>query len=288
MFDVLRSRIDSPVKQCQFRIMYQRLQDLQIRPGTAGFYVLCVLVLTVSYGVILPLTGAMTPGKWLATVISNIFPILLCAAVARFLLLRFVFTWPPVFQTLAHVLAGLIFSAIWFFLLMVMLGMINGNGFLTFSVRPFQGPAALWQMMQGATFYAVVALLAYVEKLRQGMATPADAEEIAADVPRRVFVRDGDETRPLDPARIVQVVGAGDYAEIVTLSGKHLIRKTMNELEAMLGPAFLRVHRSHIVNIDRVERLEPAGSGRMTLHLANGEAVMASRSGAKAVRERTV
>lgn len=284
----MQSRIDSPVKRCQFPGMYQQMRNLEIRPGTSGFYGICVLVLIFCYGLILPVTGNLSPGKWLATVIANVLPILLCAAAARFLLLRFVFSRPPAVQLLIHLLAGLLFSAVWFFLLMVMLGMINGNGFMTFSVRPFQGPAALWQMMQGATFYAVVALLAYVENLQGRAVTPTDAGDTVSNTPRRVFVREGDETRPLDPERIIQVVGAGDYAEIVTLSGKHLIRKTMSELEAMLGPAFLRVHRSHIVNIDRVERLEPAGSGRMTLHLANGEAVMASRSGAKAVRERTV
>lgn len=267
--------------------MYQHLRNLEIRPGTAGFYLICMLVLILAYGLILPLTGNLSPGKWLATMISNIIPILLCAAAARFLLLRFVFALRPAVQIIVHVLLGLLFSATWFFLLMVLLGMTNGDGFMTFSVRPFLGPAALWQMMQGATFYALVTLLAYVETLRSPDSISTVSEE-AGNQPRRVFVRDGDETRPLDPERIVQVVGAGDYAEIVTLSGKHLIRKTMNELEAMLGPAFLRVHRSHIVNIDRVERLEPAGSGRMTLHLANGDAVMASRTGAKAVRERTV
>ncbi|MEO0440249.1 MAG: LytTR family transcriptional regulator DNA-binding domain-containing protein [Pseudomonadota bacterium] len=245
-------------------------------------------MLILAYGMILPLSGYLSPGKWLATMISNILPILLCSVATRFLLLRFVFALTPAVQIIVHVLIGLLFSAAWFFLLMVLLGMTNGDGFMTFSVRPFQGPAALWQMMQGATFYALVALLAYVETLRSRDSVSTVSEEAASSQPRRVFVRDGDETRPLDPERIVQVVGAGDYAEIVTLSGKHLIRKTMNELEAMLGPAFLRVHRSHIVNIDRVERLEPAGSGRMTLHLANGDAVMASRSGAKAVRDRTV
>ncbi|WP_176472961.1 LytTR family DNA-binding domain-containing protein [Sphingomonas lenta] len=45
------------------------------------------------------------------------------------------------------------------------------------------------------------------------------------------------------------------------------------------------MHRSAIVNLDRVVRAEPAGGGRLLLHMEAGGVVQASRAGAKLVRE---
>ena len=59
--------------------------------------------------------------------------------------------------------------------------------------------------------------------------------------------------------------------------GKRLHSGSLNELEAELPPAFLRVHRSHIVNTAFVESLqrEPSGVGR--LRMTTGEFVPVSR-----------
>ena len=165
---------------------------------------------------------------------------------------------------------------------------MRNDGFLNFSVRPFIGPAAVWQMLQGSTFYALVALAAYAESLRAAIPDPATQAAPAQPQRNRLFVKDGDEMRPLDTERVICINAAGDYAEVVTRSGKHLLRTTLADLEESLGPAFLRVHRSTIVNIDNVERVEPAGGGRLTVHLANGANVIASRSGARAIRDRAL
>ncbi|MGH1556966.1 LytTR family DNA-binding domain-containing protein [Caulobacter segnis] len=60
----------------------------------------------------------------------------------------------------------------------------------------------------------------------------------------------------------------------------HLVRMTLAQFEKTLDAAlFVRVHRSSIVNVDMIERAEPAGGGRMLLHMANGQVVQASRAG---------
>ncbi len=256
-------------------------------PGTRGFYLVAIFAVAMLYGVVLGLTTETGPGTWLANTIANTLPLGLVAMPMRILSRTQILAAPAPMQALVHPLAAIAFAAAWFFFLMISLGMVAGEGLMSFTVRPFLGPVALWQMMQGVTFYAVLALLAYVEVLRERTGPPVGAEPATSGT-RRIFVKDGDEAVPLDPARVVQVTGAGDYSEIVTPAGKHLIRTTLNELEASLGASFLRVHRSRIVNIDRIERMEPAGGGRLSLHLSNGETVVSSRAGAKAIRERAV
>jgi len=90
-------------------------------------------------------------------------------------------------------------------------------------------------------------------------------------------------------AAIVSITGADDYAEVATLHGKHLVRLTLAEFEKALdGARFIRVHRSRIVNVDRVSRAEPAGGGRMLLHMENGEMISTSRAGARLLRDRVL
>ena len=76
---------------------------------------------------------------------------------------------------------------------------------------------------------------------------------------------------------------------ITDATGKQLLRMTLSDFERNLDPAkFARVHRSWIVNLDCVERVEPAGGGRMLLHMSTGHAVPASRTGARFLRNRVI
>lgn len=66
-----------------------------------------------------------------------------------------------------------------------------------------------------------------------------------------------------------------------------LVATRLVEFEAALDPKrFVRVHRSAIVNLDRLVRADGSGGGRMLLHMAAGPPVAASRAGARALRER--
>jgi DNA-binding LytR/AlgR family response regulator len=87
----------------------------------------------------------------------------------------------------------------------------------------------------------------------------------------------------------VSIAGADDYTEVRTLSSKHLVRVTLAEFAKSLDPAkYIRVHRSWIVNTDRVARAEPAGGGRLLLHMETGETISTSREGAKLLRNRVL
>ena len=76
---------------------------------------------------------------------------------------------------------------------------------------------------------------------------------------------------------VVSINGADDYAEVSTTTGKHLVRMTLAGFAKSLDPSkYVRVHRSWIVNTCRVTRAEPAGGGRLLLHMETGQTISTS------------
>ncbi|RPD85400.1 LytTR family DNA-binding domain-containing protein [Luteimonas sp. 100069] len=77
---------------------------------------------------------------------------------------------------------------------------------------------------------------------------------------------------------IERVQAAGNYADLHVRGKVYPLRITLTELESRLDPArFLRVHRSHLVNLHRIASIEPLDSGDARLHLHDGAVVPCSR-----------
>jgi two-component system, LytTR family, response regulator len=75
------------------------------------------------------------------------------------------------------------------------------------------------------------------------------------------------------------IEAAGRYVTLHVGKEQHLVRETMNDLEAKLDPTvFARVHRSAIVNLDRVRELKTESHGEVTIVLADGRTLRWSRS----------
>ena len=72
-----------------------------------------------------------------------------------------------------------------------------------------------------------------------------------------LFVREGDDLVRVRLADIQYVEAKGDYMLVQTASGRHMVHATMKKIEERLpAGAFVRVHRSYLVRIDQVERIE--------------------------------
>lgn len=70
------------------------------------------------------------------------------------------------------------------------------------------------------------------------------------------------------------IAGAGNYVRLYAGGESHLLRESLQNLAAELDPAvFLRVHRSAIVNIERVKKLVPAPDGSLSIILQDATAV---------------
>ncbi|NIR41659.1 MAG: DNA-binding response regulator, partial [Actinobacteria bacterium] len=71
---------------------------------------------------------------------------------------------------------------------------------------------------------------------------------------------------------------AGNYAVIHAGGDEHLVRETMTDLEAQLGPkGFARIHRSTIVNLDRVKEIHPWFKGDHLVILNDGTELSLTR-----------
>ena len=79
---------------------------------------------------------------------------------------------------------------------------------------------------------------------------------------------------------------AGNYVRLHVKTDAYLFRETMNAIEQRLDPSrFVRIHRSHIVNIDRIKELQP-GAGEHVVVLRNGVRLTLSRGYRDKLQER--
>ena len=98
--------------------------------------------------------------------------------------------------------------------------------------------------------------------------------------PEAISIKDSGEITRVPVSAIEWVDAAGDYMCIHTRDGQtHILRRTMKELELELDPRlFVRVHRSAIVNVHTIAKLQMLANGEHQLMLTNGQAVKVSRS----------
>jgi two-component system LytT family response regulator len=94
----------------------------------------------------------------------------------------------------------------------------------------------------------------------------------------RLVVRSGGRVFFLRTSEIDWIEAASNYVRLHVGSSSHLLRETMNGIEARLDPArFLRIHRSTIVNLERVRQLEPWFHGDYAVILEDGTRLTLSR-----------
>jgi two-component system, LytTR family, response regulator len=105
------------------------------------------------------------------------------------------------------------------------------------------------------------------------------AEAVGPEYPEVLPIRDDHGTVRLDVSKIDWIDAAGDYMCVHADGRTYVLRETMKSLEAILDPkVFQRVHRSTIVNIQRVRRLRPHTNGEYFLTLDDGQEIKLSRS----------
>ena len=123
-------------------------------------------------------------------------------------------------------------------------------------------------------------------------ASAATVEEIAEGesgvYPDKLSIRDGDEINLVPVADIDWIDAAGDYMCVHAANVTYIMRITMKQLESLLNPLkFLRIHRSTIVNADRITSAQSLSNGEYQLTLQEGTHLKVSRSYRDRIREFT-
>lgn len=100
----------------------------------------------------------------------------------------------------------------------------------------------------------------------------------------RIFVRDGEVMLPIPIRDIIRLEACDDYTAVYLPGRKYLVHVSLTEFTSRLDPeTFLRVHRSHTINLDHVKSAEEFDR-RLVLYLSDGSEVTASRSGTQEFR----
>jgi two-component system LytT family response regulator len=98
--------------------------------------------------------------------------------------------------------------------------------------------------------------------------------------PERLVVRDGARVHVIPLERLDYAEAQDDYVALHSGGKTYLKHQTIAELEAQLDPArFVRIHRSTIVNLERVSRIEPYGKESRLAILTDGTRLAVSRTG---------
>jgi two-component system LytT family response regulator len=113
---------------------------------------------------------------------------------------------------------------------------------------------------------------------------PAQQLATAARPPQqfleRLVVKDGTRVTLIPVAKLDYVEAQDDYVALASQGKKHLKQQTIASVEAGLDPTrFVRIHRSYIVNFERVTRIEPYGKESRLAILADGTRLPVSRTG---------
>ena len=114
----------------------------------------------------------------------------------------------------------------------------------------------------------------------------AAAARPAGQFLERIVVKDGTKVTLVPTAKLDYVEALDDYVSLATEGKKLLKQQTISSLEAALDPAvFVRIHRSFVVNFERVSRIEPYGKESKVAVLGNGVKLPVSRAGYERLRK---
>ena len=139
--------------------------------------------------------------------------------------------------------------------------------------------------------------LAAMERVRRTLgAARADDDSSTVDRARaalgattgpveRIFVRDRGRIVPMPMRDIERLEAEDDYVAVHTRGRRFLVYLPLAEFERRLDPdRFLRVHRSHVVNLDFVTALVPFDAARLQVEMRDGTKIMASRARSRELR----
>jgi two-component system LytT family response regulator len=114
-------------------------------------------------------------------------------------------------------------------------------------------------------------------------------KDLRRDQPKtdRLVVKSGGRLFFLRTDEIDWIEAAGNYVRLHVGNTSHLLRETMNAIEGRLDPEkFFRIHRSRIVNMERIQEMQPWLNGEYAVVLRTGTRLTLSRGYREKLQER--
>ncbi|MGH9454838.1 MAG: LytR/AlgR family response regulator transcription factor [Terriglobia bacterium] len=158
-----------------------------------------------------------------------------------------------------------------------------------YAIRAFEAHAVDYLLKPFGADRLELALTRAKERLGGKIPPPADLAAAArppGQFLERIVVRDGSRVQIIPASKLDYAEAQDDYVALSSDGKKHLKQQTISSLEKALDPQrFLRIHRSYIVNLERVARIEPYGKDTHVVVLNSGAQLPVSRAGYARLRE---
>jgi two-component system LytT family response regulator len=154
----------------------------------------------------------------------------------------------------------------------------------TYAMRAFEVYAVDYLLKPVSQERVVASVARARQRLQKEIATPAPNLSSAARAPgaylERVVVKDGAKVHVLPVSRIDYIEAQDDYVAIWMQGKSYLKQQTLSGLEEGLDPSrFIRIHRSCLVNLEKVVRVEPYSKDSRVAILADGTNLPVSQNG---------
>lgn len=107
-----------------------------------------------------------------------------------------------------------------------------------------------------------------------------DEVSLTAPQSQRIVIKDGSKIKIIPIQDVHYLEAADDFVKVFTKEGYFLKNKTMNHFEQVLDPSqFVRSHRSYIINLQQITRIDPYEKDSHVAVLRSGSKVPVSRTG---------
>ncbi len=131
---------------------------------------------------------------------------------------------------------------------------------------------------KGGLISAIASMSDKVEALSQGDKSSSSDSGNPENTTRKLSIKDGDTITVIDETSIDWIDAAGDYMCIHVDGETHIMRSTLNDLLSRLDQQiFKRIHRSTVVNVNRIRQVQRHTKGEFFLHLDCDHSLKASR-----------
>ena len=161
-----------------------------------------------------------------------------------------------------------------------------------FALRAFELNAVDYLMKPFPKSRFLDAVRKAIDKIRSGTGNKEPASQLLSKKPEplspvnRIVVRKGNGINLIPVDQIRYVEAQDDYVMIYHSAGKALKQQTMKYFEDNLPNSdFVRIHRSYIVKVEEIKRIEPYGKDNYVAILKSEDKLPVSRSGYKHLKE---
>ncbi|MDR0891122.1 MAG: LytTR family transcriptional regulator DNA-binding domain-containing protein [Mediterranea sp.] len=125
------------------------------------------------------------------------------------------------------------------------------------------------------------------QRVAESLHQPVDSPPASAEVLDRISVKEGTRIHLISTDELLCIQANGDYATLTTAYGQYVKEQTMKYFETHLpADTFVRIHRSSIVNVNHILRVELFGKDTYQIRLTGGTTLRASATGYRLLKAR--